>query len=145
MTKNRKIRILIILTLLVSLILSLTSLAYTKVRDAKGSPVFNDIENPIYEFDSVYLDWPKVSGDSLYKSIDDYQGNLNIERFESEFKEEFNKNNNTDLDVNWFTFSGVNVFDGEYSISVHCNTRMDRGKYIRNQSKTYVYEVKENT
>lgn len=135
--------VLILVTFVVALFLTLGSFVTHNAEVTPPPQTYQDWEKPIYNLgDKYYLNWPDVDTDVLSKSIVSYDGDLDSEKFEDLFIQEFEKDesiiNLNDCDVE------VNKVDDTVDIVIDSNLRMYDSKLIANPEHKYSYHLKVN-
>ncbi len=134
--RNRKLRILILATFLIALLLSLSSywiLNFSKAENGGDE----QIELPITE-----IKWPKISENKLARSINTYEGDVDIyemkDIFEDEFYEDITSEQKKWISVEYF------IKNGEAYAVADCNLDEIDGKLVTNPTHTYKYKLKVN-
>lgn len=138
--KSKKLRILILITFFIALILSITGYYFKTTKEIENN--YEQIQIPMHKLEQYEIKWPKISTNKLSKSIIDYEGNINMEKFKEIFETEFNSMIK-DIDSDWFTFEYV-IIDDELRILVDSNLRMYNESYITNPTHIYSYKLKIN-
>lgn len=147
--RNRKIRILILITFLVALVLSIGGYAVNMVRNAKDDPPIEqvkppELDNPIIDPGVNTIDWPEIDDAYLSGSITNYNGDVDMDEFEYLFNKEFSTQ---DLGID--NLSVDKTFDYDEStdtikVDVNCGYTSSNQTPLRNSNHTYTYKVIEN-
>lgn len=120
MNKNKTKKIIIIL-FLITFVISLFFYI--------SKPLIDNINN-----DDIFISWPIIDEDIFNISINDYQGNINENKFEKIFESEFPNKYSDDLIINYSYKETIEVIV-EYIGDIN----------VSNPEYKYIFEIIDNT